>query len=169
MLTPLSLLQLDFNRGVVIRSWTYKQVAPLLDDLGLKASTAYSCLINYLLRPKPAALAFIAQYTSLFALPENFVIGIQIRTGDLSMVRPLSPPLLALVRAPADSPPSRARSGPTTRTPSTRSRSTRSTSRAPRPSRARTRTRRRRSCTTSSPTRTCSSATRCAGSATASS
>ncbi|GAA5892338.1 hypothetical protein JCM8208_001515 [Rhodotorula glutinis] len=78
-------IQLDFNRGVVIRSWTYKQVAPLLDDLGLKASTAYSCLINYLLRPKPAALAFIAQYTSLFALPENFVIGIQIRTGDLSM------------------------------------------------------------------------------------
>ncbi|TNY24182.1 Proteophosphoglycan ppg4 [Rhodotorula diobovata] len=78
-------IQLDFNRGVIIRSWTYKQIAPLLDNLGLKAMTAYSCLINYLLRPKPAALAFIAQYTSFFSLPENFVIGIQIRTGDLSM------------------------------------------------------------------------------------
>lgn len=92
---PFPAYQLDFNRGVIIRSWTYKQIAPLLDNLGLKAMTAYSCLINYLLRPKPAALAFIAQYTSFFSLPENFVIGIQIRTGDLSMVRRCPPFTLA--------------------------------------------------------------------------
>ncbi|GAA5831187.1 hypothetical protein JCM11251_007788 [Rhodosporidiobolus azoricus] len=78
-------LQLDFNRGVVIRSFSYPSIRPHLDRLGLKLDTAYSCLINYLLRPKASVLAFIAQYTSLMALPEYFVIGIQVRTGDQSM------------------------------------------------------------------------------------
>ncbi|GJN87763.1 hypothetical protein Rhopal_000718-T1 [Rhodotorula paludigena] len=78
-------LQIEFNRGVVMRSWSYRPIKPLVDAIGLKAQTAYSCLLNYLFRPKPAVLAFISQYTSFFALPENFVIGIQIRTGDLSM------------------------------------------------------------------------------------
>ncbi|GAA5860561.1 hypothetical protein JCM1840_000300 [Sporobolomyces johnsonii] len=78
-------LQFDFNRGVVLRSFTYPDVAPLVHSLGLKVTTAYSCLLNYLIRPKAAALAFIAQYTSFFSLPEIFVIGLQIRTGDVSM------------------------------------------------------------------------------------
>ncbi|GAA6043644.1 hypothetical protein JCM8097_000852 [Rhodosporidiobolus ruineniae] len=78
-------LQLNFNRGVVIRSFSYPSIRPHLDRLGLKLETAYSCLINYLLRPKPAVLAFIHQYTSLFSLPEYFVIGLQVRTGDTSM------------------------------------------------------------------------------------
>ncbi|BGP22039.1 proteophosphoglycan ppg4 [Rhodotorula toruloides] len=80
-----SWLQLDFNRGVIIRSFSYPRIGEMMTSLGFKMTTAYSCLINYLLRPKPAVLAFIAQYTSFFALPENYVIGIQIRTGDLSM------------------------------------------------------------------------------------
>ncbi|BGO88739.1 hypothetical protein NBRC10512_005188 [Rhodotorula toruloides] len=80
-----SWLQLDFNRGVIIRSFSYPKIGETMSSLGFKMTTAYSCLINYLLRPKPAVLAFIAQYTSFFALPENYVIGIQIRTGDLSM------------------------------------------------------------------------------------
>ncbi|GAA5873501.1 hypothetical protein JCM16303_001145 [Sporobolomyces ruberrimus] len=78
-------LKLAFNRGVVIRSFTYDSVAPHLDNLGLNLTTAYSCLLNYLIRPKRAVLDFITQYTSVFSLPEYFVIGIQIRTGDLSM------------------------------------------------------------------------------------
>ncbi|POY75522.1 hypothetical protein BMF94_1424 [Rhodotorula taiwanensis] len=77
--------QLDANRGTVLRSFTYPSVRPHLDRLGLTPTNAYSCLINYAFRPKRAALAFIAQYTSYFALPENFVVGIQIRTGDKSM------------------------------------------------------------------------------------
>lgn len=80
-----SWLQIDFNRGVVMRSFSYPTIKPHLDKIGLKVTTAYACLIKYLFRPKPAVLAFIAQYTSFFALPENFVIGIQIRTGDLSL------------------------------------------------------------------------------------
>ena len=83
-----SWLQIDFNRGVVMRSFSYPTIKPHLDKLGLKVTTAYACLIKYLFRPKPAVLAFIAQYTSFFALPENFVIGIQTRTGDLSLVSP---------------------------------------------------------------------------------
>lgn len=83
-----SWLQIDFNRGVVMRSFSYPTIKPHLDKIGLKVTTAYACLIKYLFRPKPAVLAFIAQYTSLFALPGNFVIGIQIRTGDLSLESP---------------------------------------------------------------------------------
>jgi hypothetical protein len=78
-------VQLNFNRGVVIRSFNYTSVRPRLEKLGLKLDTAYSCLLRYLLRPKAAVLAFVAQYTSFFSLPENFVIGLQVRTGDLSM------------------------------------------------------------------------------------
>ncbi|CEQ39118.1 SPOSA6832_00603 [Sporobolomyces salmonicolor] len=78
-------LRFDFNRGVVLRSFTYPDVAPLVHSLGFTVTTAYSCLLNYLVRPKAAVLAFIAQYTSFFSLPENFVIGLQIRTGDVSM------------------------------------------------------------------------------------
>ncbi|GAA5960409.1 hypothetical protein JCM3765_007502 [Sporobolomyces pararoseus] len=78
-------LKLAFNRGVVIRSFSYDSVAPLLENLGLNLTTAYSCLLNYLVRPKRAVLDFITQYTSLFSLPEYFVVGIQVRTGDTSM------------------------------------------------------------------------------------
>ncbi|GAA5831174.1 hypothetical protein JCM11251_007783 [Rhodosporidiobolus azoricus] len=80
-----SWIQLDMNRGVVIRSFYYDNVQPVLEWMGLRATTAYNCLINYLLRPKAAALRFITQYTSLFSMPEYFTVGIQIRTGDWSM------------------------------------------------------------------------------------
>lgn len=135
--------QLDFNRGVIIRSFSYPKIDETMSSLGFKMTTAYSCLINYLLRPKPAVLAFIAQYTSFFALPENFVVGIQIRTGDLSMVRRALAPSrnvsLTLVSP---------HSGPTTKTPSTPSTSTNNTSPAPTRSRAPTLTRRKKSSTT---------------------
>ncbi|GAA5903512.1 hypothetical protein JCM6882_006569, partial [Rhodosporidiobolus microsporus] len=80
-----SWIQLDMNRGIVIRSFFYDEVVPKLEWMGLRITTAYSCLINYLLRPKASALRFITQYTSLFSLPEYFTVGIQIRTGDFSM------------------------------------------------------------------------------------
>ncbi|GAA5895382.1 hypothetical protein JCM5296_002392 [Sporobolomyces johnsonii] len=79
-------LRLKMNRGVSIRSFHYPTIAPRLHSLGLRLTTAYSCLLNYLIRPKAAALAFITQYTSVFSLPEYFVIGIQIRTGDASLI-----------------------------------------------------------------------------------
>ncbi|GAA5883241.1 hypothetical protein JCM3774_000640 [Rhodotorula dairenensis] len=80
-----SWLQVDFNRGIVMRSFAYPKIKPHLDRLGLRITTAYSCLIQYLFRPKPAVLEFVSRYASFFALPEVFVLGIQIRTGDLSM------------------------------------------------------------------------------------
>ncbi|GAA5988285.1 hypothetical protein JCM11641_006650 [Rhodosporidiobolus odoratus] len=83
-----SWLQLDINRGVVFRSFYYDALLPRIEELGIKFTTAYSCIMNYLFRPKPAALNFITQYTSLFSLPEVFSIGIQVRTGDGSMFYP---------------------------------------------------------------------------------
>ncbi|KAI5474811.1 putative glycosyltransferase [Pseudohyphozyma bogoriensis] len=74
------------NIGSLIR--TLKYVSPgreKLMDLGLKPRTAYACVFNYLFRPKPSVLKFVAQYTSLFALPDIFAVTIQIRTGDQSM------------------------------------------------------------------------------------
>lgn len=79
--------QFKSNRGIVIRSFQYAGTAERLRALGFQDSTAYNCLISYLIRPKPAALMFIQQYSSLFALPSVFSIGIQVRTGDHFMVR----------------------------------------------------------------------------------
>jgi hypothetical protein len=79
-------IRLRINRGLIIRSFSYDDVAPRLHSLGFKSDTAFSCLIDYLVRPKAAALEFITQYTSLFALPTVFSVGIQVRTGDNSMV-----------------------------------------------------------------------------------
>lgn len=56
-----------------------------ISALKLKPLNAFSCILNYLFRPKPTALAFIADYTSVFSLPSVFSVGIQIRTGDASM------------------------------------------------------------------------------------
>lgn len=75
------------NRGITLRSFRYPEVAPQLEALGFTMDHAYLSLINYLIRPKPSSLAFIHEYTSFFALPSVFTIGIQIRTGDLYMVR----------------------------------------------------------------------------------
>jgi hypothetical protein len=82
----LSLTQNEaMNRGNTLRSFRYPEIAPQLEALGFTMEHAYASLINYLIRPKPSSLAFINQYTSLFALPSVFTIGIQIRTGDLYM------------------------------------------------------------------------------------
>ncbi|GAA6030181.1 hypothetical protein JCM8097_009302 [Rhodosporidiobolus ruineniae] len=80
-----SWLAMDINRGVTIRSFYYAKVIPRLEELGLRFTSIYSCLMNYLFRPKPAVLKFINYYTSLFSLPETFVVGLQIRTGDGNM------------------------------------------------------------------------------------
>lgn len=76
------------NRGFVLRAFAYPNVAKQLAELGLTHSTAYSCMLDYLIRPKPDVLSFVAQYTSLFSLPNFYSIAIQIRTGDLSMTDP---------------------------------------------------------------------------------
>ncbi|ORY58335.1 hypothetical protein BCR35DRAFT_247179, partial [Leucosporidium creatinivorum] len=75
-----------FNRGAVFRAFRLPEVAPKLADLDMRMSTAYSCLLNQLLRPKPTSLDFITNYTSVFSLPSTFSVGIQIRTGDESLV-----------------------------------------------------------------------------------
>ena len=45
----------------------------------------YAQLMRYLFRPKPSTLDFIHAYSSFFALPSIFSVGIHIRTGDASM------------------------------------------------------------------------------------
>ncbi|KAL8290250.1 hypothetical protein RQP46_003189 [Phenoliferia psychrophenolica] len=81
-------IRLFTNRGMVYRSFSYDHLQTRVTSLKLKPLTAFSCILNYLFRPKPAALGFISDYSSLFALPSVFSIGIQIRTGDASMKDP---------------------------------------------------------------------------------
>lgn len=81
--------QMVANRGFVLRAFKYPSTSSQLATIGLERESAYACLLNYLLRPKPEVLSFVAKYTSLFSLPTVFSIAIQIRTGDESMVRPL--------------------------------------------------------------------------------
>lgn len=81
-------LRMFTNRGMIIRSFEYQQLRPKLMALGLKPHTAFSCILDFLFRPHPSALDFITDYTALLALPNIFSIGIQIRTGDTSMINP---------------------------------------------------------------------------------
>lgn len=78
-------VQFFTNRGMVYRSFSYKHLQKSLDKLGLKPTTAFACINQYLFRPKPAALDLIAEYTSVLALPSVFSVGIHVRTGDRSM------------------------------------------------------------------------------------
>ncbi|KAM0754665.1 hypothetical protein T439DRAFT_352662 [Meredithblackwellia eburnea MCA 4105] len=78
------------NRGVVIRSWGYAdaRLPQLMQEKGMSISSSYTCLVDFLLRPKPEVLSFMTHYTSLFSLPTIFTVGIQIRTGDQVLVHP---------------------------------------------------------------------------------
>jgi hypothetical protein len=74
-------------------SWTF-ECRPLTRELSsplqidIPDNLPRRCLINQLIRPKPTSLDFIAIYTSVFSPPSVFSVGIQIRTGDQSLVRP---------------------------------------------------------------------------------
>lgn len=73
---------------MVYRSFSYSHLQNRVTALKLKPLTAFSCILNYLFRPKPQALGFISDYSSVFSLPSVFSVGIQIRTGDASMKDP---------------------------------------------------------------------------------
>ncbi|KAK4699079.1 hypothetical protein P7C70_g7187, partial [Phenoliferia sp. Uapishka_3] len=81
-------IRLFTNRGMIYRSFSYSHLQNRVAKLKLKPLKAFSCILNYLFRPKPEALGFISDYSSVFALPSVFSIGVQIRTGDASMKDP---------------------------------------------------------------------------------
>ncbi|GAA5903418.1 hypothetical protein JCM6882_006543 [Rhodosporidiobolus microsporus] len=73
------------NRGIALSSFSHRALLPRLASLGLTPSTIYAQLVHFLFRPKLEVLLFINEYTSLFALPSVFAVGIQVRTGDAFM------------------------------------------------------------------------------------
>ncbi|GAA5906008.1 uncharacterized protein JCM6883_002523 [Sporobolomyces salmoneus] len=73
------------NRGMIYRSFSYKHLQKSINKLGLKPTTAFACINQYLFRPKPPALNLISEYTSVLTLPSVFSVGIHVRTGDRSM------------------------------------------------------------------------------------
>ncbi|GAA5831190.1 hypothetical protein JCM11251_007789 [Rhodosporidiobolus azoricus] len=76
------------NRGIALHSFQNGDLLPRLASFGLTPATIYAQLVHYLFRPKLDVLFFINEYTSLFALPSVFAVGIQIRTGDVYMRDP---------------------------------------------------------------------------------
>lgn len=84
-------IKTDINRGAVMRHFNYPEYSSKLAELGLNKTSAFSCLMDFALRPSKSLLQHITAYTSYFALPQILSIGIQIRTGDATFVRyPLS-------------------------------------------------------------------------------
>ncbi|GAA6044009.1 hypothetical protein JCM8097_000194 [Rhodosporidiobolus ruineniae] len=73
------------NRGIAINAFHSPSLLPQLSSLGFTSTTIYAQLVHFLFRPKLEVLMFISEYTSLFALPSVFSIGIQVRTGDAFM------------------------------------------------------------------------------------
>lgn len=51
---------------MVYRSFSYSHLQNRVTALKLKPLTAFSCILNYLFRPKPQALGFISDYSSVF-------------------------------------------------------------------------------------------------------
>ncbi|CAG8546496.1 17158_t:CDS:2 [Cetraspora pellucida] len=82
---PKPFIKFYTNRGMIMRTFSSKHYSKHLKDIGLRPHTAIGCILDYLFRPVPEALWFITEYTSLFALPSIFSVGIQIRTGDSKM------------------------------------------------------------------------------------
>ncbi|GAA5919295.1 hypothetical protein JCM6882_007829 [Rhodosporidiobolus microsporus] len=76
------------NRGIALQTFSNRALLPQLASLGLTSSSIYAQLVHFLFRPKLEVLSFINEYTSLFALPSVFAVGIQIRTGDAYMRNP---------------------------------------------------------------------------------
>ncbi|KDE05066.1 hypothetical protein MVLG_04507 [Microbotryum lychnidis-dioicae p1A1 Lamole] len=77
-------IQAQMNRGAAINSFGFASVEPTLRARGFDPETVYTCMTDFLIRPKINALRFITEYDSLFSLPTVFSIAIQIRTGDKS-------------------------------------------------------------------------------------
>ncbi|CAB4477998.1 unnamed protein product [Rhizophagus irregularis] len=79
---PSPFIKFYSNRGMIIRSFDSKYYSQSLKDMGLRPHTTFGCVVDYLFRPAPSALSFITQYTSLFALPSIFTVGIQINAQN---------------------------------------------------------------------------------------
>lgn len=85
---PQKWIKLALNRGGVMRLFRKGgKYEARLAEMGLEKTGAFSCIMQYALRPKKEILRHILSYTSFFALPQIFTVGIQIRTGDKSFVR----------------------------------------------------------------------------------
>lgn len=81
------------NRGKTIRMFENQNHVEQLKAMGLTPETAFGCMVNFLLKPKPDVfLPVIAQLETLGAASavdsKVLKIGIQIRTGDHSMAQP---------------------------------------------------------------------------------
>lgn len=76
------------NRGKTIRMFENQNyVKYLTDHMGLNPSTAFGCLANYLIQPKPKIfLSAFSEFSNLTNPdPSVLKIAIQIRTGDSSL------------------------------------------------------------------------------------
>ncbi|CAB4415823.1 unnamed protein product [Rhizophagus irregularis] len=67
----------NLDQQFMLSNWTTKY-----PNMGLRSHTTFGCVVDYLFRPAPSALSFITQYTSLFALPSIFTVGIQINAQN---------------------------------------------------------------------------------------
>jgi len=79
---PEPFIKFHTNRGMVLRTFSSRIYAPQLNIMGLRPHTSLGCILDYLFRPSPPVMSFIAEYAALFTLPRVFSVGIQINTGE---------------------------------------------------------------------------------------
>ncbi|CAG8456345.1 3990_t:CDS:2 [Paraglomus brasilianum] len=80
---PEPFIKFHTNRGMVLRTFSSRIYAPQLNIMGLRPHTSFGCILDYLFRPSPPAMSFVAEYAALFTLPRIFSVGIQIGTGEI--------------------------------------------------------------------------------------
>lgn len=78
---------ISINRGKTIRMFENQNHIARLSATGLTSATAFGCIVNYLIKPKPEIfLPVVNQLHTMASLTSNILkIGIQIRTGDRTM------------------------------------------------------------------------------------
>lgn len=78
-------LMVASNRGHTVALFDNSFIKPFLDGIGLSPATAFGCIVNYLLVPRPEIFADLGPQLKAINEHQGLKIGIQIRVGDAMM------------------------------------------------------------------------------------
>ncbi len=78
-------LMVTTNSGHSVALFDNPFIKPVLEDAGLSPATAFGCIVNYLLVPRPEIFADLGPQLRAINDHQGLKIGIQIRVGDALM------------------------------------------------------------------------------------
>ena len=83
--TDTATLMVTTNRGHSVALFDNPFIKPVLEGVGLSPATAFGCIVNYLLVPRPEIFEDLSPQLRAINDHQGLKIGIQIRVGDAMM------------------------------------------------------------------------------------